>query len=223
MRLPHRRRPTRELVPLAAIAADALRLRDGGLRAILECPTLAFGIKGEAEQRAVVDGWAALLNSLAHPLQIVIRTRALDTRALPPLSDSTDERRAPFSASYARLLGELASERRIVDRRFYVVVPWDDAPRHRGSNAAEGLAALEQRVRWIEGSLRRLDLQPRRLPDPELADLLRRSLDPVALEQPLAPGASVLDAADLVAPAGFVEQAGWVAVSERFARTGPSR
>jgi hypothetical protein len=219
VRLPHRRRPTRELVPLAAIAADALCLRDGGLRAILECPTLAFGIKGEAEQRAIVDGWAALLNSLAHPLQIVIRTRALDTRALPPLSAPSDERRAPFSASYARLLGELASERRIVDRRFYVVVPWDDAPRHRGSNAAEGLAALEQRVRWIEGSLRRLDLQPRRLPDPELADLLRRSLDPVALEQPLAPGASVLDAADLVAPAGFLEQAAWVAVSERFART----
>ena len=110
MRLPHRRRPTRELVPLAAIAADALCLRDGGLRAILECPTLAFGIKGEAEQRAIVDGWAALLNSLGHPLEICIRTRALDTRALPALSDTSDERRAPFAASYARLVAELASE-----------------------------------------------------------------------------------------------------------------
>ena len=219
MRLLQRRRPTRELVPLQAIAGDALRLQNGGLRAILECPTLAFGIKGESEQRAVVDGWAALLNSLAHPLEIYIRTRALDTRALPSLTGSTDERRAPFASSYARLLGELASERHIVDRRFYVVVPWDDARAHRGSNAAEGLAALEQRVRWIEGSLRRLDLGPRRLPDTELAELLRRSLDPVAPEQPLAAGASVLDAADLVAPAGFVEHASWIGVSERFART----
>jgi hypothetical protein len=219
VRLPQRRRPARELVPLRAIAADALHLESGGLRAVLECPTVAFGIKGESEQRAVVDGWAALLNSLAHPLEICIRTRALDTRALPALAEPTDERRAPFAASYARLLGELASERRIVDRRFYVVVPWDDAPHHRGSNAAEGLAALEQRVRWIEGSLRRLDLGPRRLPDRELADLFRRSLDPVSLEQPLAQGASVLDAADLVAPAGFIEHPGWIGISERFART----
>jgi hypothetical protein len=219
VRLPQRRRPTRGLLPLAAIAADTLHLEGGGLRAILECPTLAFGIKGEAEQRAVVDGWAALLNSLAHPLQICIRTRALDPRALAPLSEPTDERRAPFSTSYARLLSELASERRIVDRRFYVVVPWDDGPRHHASNAAEGLAALEQRVRWVEGSLRRLDLGPRRLPDPELAELLRSSLDPVSLEQPLVPGASAFDVAELVAPAGFQEQAGWVGVSERFART----
>jgi hypothetical protein len=219
VRLLQRRRPTRELLPLAAIAADALHLEGGGLRAILECPTLAFGIKGEAEQRAVVDGWAALLNSLAHPLEVCIRTRALDARALAPLSEPVDERRAPFSTSYARLVSELVTQRRIVDRRFYVVVPWDDASRHPGSNAAEGLAALEQRVRWIEGSLRRLDLGPRRLPDAELADLLRQSLDPVSLEQPLAPDASVLDAAGLVAPAGFQEQAGWVALSERFART----
>ena len=48
-------RPTkhyaRELLPIEAIASDSLRLAGGPLRAVLECPTLAFGIKGEAEQR----------------------------------------------------------------------------------------------------------------------------------------------------------------------------
>src|SRR5439155_14278169 len=76
---------TRELLPVDAIAGDALQLRNGSFRVITECPTLAFGIKGEAEQRAIVDGWASLLNSLAHPLQILIRTRQLDTAGLAPL------------------------------------------------------------------------------------------------------------------------------------------
>ena len=219
MILVQRRRHARELLPLAAIAGDALHLRAGGLRAVLECPTLAFGIKGEAEQRAVVDGWAALLNSLAHPLQVVIRTRELDPRALAPLSGSTNALHAPMASSYARLLVDLAGQRRIVDRRFFVVVPWDDAPRHRRTQSAEGLAGLDQRVHWVAGSLRRLDLEPRRLRDHELAELLRRSLDPIAAEQPLAADASLLEPADLVAPAAFVERAGSLVVSERFART----
>ena len=46
--------------------------------------------------------------------------------------------------------------RRILDRRFYVVVPQDSVGGRRGPTAHAGLDALEQRVRWVEGSLRRL-------------------------------------------------------------------
>src|SRR5438093_6352942 len=134
------KRYARDLLPLEAVASDSLRLYGGSLRAVLECPTLAFGIKGEAEQRAVVDGWATLLNSLSHPLQIVIRSRKVDPSAVAPLPPVDDSRRAPLRDSYRRLLDELAGERRILDRRFYVVVPWDPvAPRRRRPNAGEGI------------------------------------------------------------------------------------
>ncbi len=207
------------MLPLEAIAADALRLRGGALRAVMECPTLAFGIKGEAEQRAVVDGWTALLNSLSHPLQIVIRSRQLDPAGLAALPATDDAKQAPLRDSYRRLLEKLAGQRRIVDRRFYVVVPWDSVARRHARMDGEGLEVLEQRVRWVEGCLRRLDLQPRRLRDRELAELLRRNLDPVAARQPIALDDSLLDSGDLVAPAAFAEQASSVAVSERLART----
>jgi len=42
-------RSTRRLLPVSGVVEGALRLRDGGLRAVLECPTLAYGVKGEAE------------------------------------------------------------------------------------------------------------------------------------------------------------------------------
>src|SRR5206468_3307208 len=143
-----------------------LRVSDGALRAVLECPTLAFGIKGEAEQRAVIDGWTALLNSLAYPLEILIRSRKLDPARLAQPAQSSDGAHATLRDSYRRLVDELAGTRRVLDRRFFVVVPQEAAARgHRRRTASATLDALEQRVRWVEGSLRRLDLQPRRLSD----------------------------------------------------------
>ncbi len=213
------RRSARELLPLAATAHGALRLCGGALRAVLECPTLAFGIKGEAEQRAVIDGWAALLNSLSHPLQILIRSRQLDPAALAQLPASADPARAPLRDSYRRLLDELAGQRRVLDRRFYVVVPADGLAGRRGRTDDEGLEVLEQRVRWVEGCLRRLDLQPRRLHDHELVELLRRTLDPVAAVQPLAADEGLTEIGDLVAPAAFSESPSFVLASGRLART----
>src|SRR5205809_4211221 len=114
-----------ELIPVSEIAHDSVRLAAGGRRAVLECATLAFGIKGEIEQRAIVDGWAALLNSLAHPLQIVVRSRRIDPGRVAPMAQTADPARAPLRDAYYRLLDELAGARRVVDRRFFVVVPWD--------------------------------------------------------------------------------------------------
>jgi Helicase HerA, central domain/TraG P-loop domain len=214
-----RDRSTRTLLPLAAVAGDALRLSDGSLRAVLECPTLAFGIKGEAEQRAVVDGWAALLNSLSHSLEVLIRVRQFDGAALPGLPESDDPARAALRASYRQLLDTLAEERRLLDRRFFVVVPWDPPIAAKASARDEGLAVLDQRVRWISESLRRIDLEPRRLVDRELVTLLRRTLDPATATQPVDASDSLLDVAELVAPAAFTEQTTAVSVSERAART----
>jgi hypothetical protein len=117
-----RSRRTSDLLPVQSIKDAALSLRGGALRAVLECQTLAIGIKGEAEQRAVVAGWSSLLNSLTHPLQVVIRTRRLDPSAL--VAAPADEHQA-LRDSYCTLVDSLADERRVLDRRFYVVVPWD--------------------------------------------------------------------------------------------------
>src|SRR2546430_16991506 len=75
-----------ELIPVSEIAHDGMRLAAGGRRAVLECATLAFGIKGEIEQRAIVDGGAALLNSVAHPLQVIVRSTRIDPARVAPIA-----------------------------------------------------------------------------------------------------------------------------------------
>src|SRR5437870_2593148 len=93
-----------ELNDVIAFGLGAARLHGGALRAVLECPTLAFRIKGEAEQRAIVDGWAALLNSLSYPLQILIRARALDPGRLATLPKRSEGDHAALRDSYRCLL-----------------------------------------------------------------------------------------------------------------------
>lgn len=212
-----RRGRATNLLPVDTIAGDALRLRGGGLRAVLECPTLAFGIKGEIEQRAIVDGWSALLNSLPHPIQVVIRTRRVDGGELAPLPQAAGPTFPRLREAYQRLVTTLAEGRAIVDRRYYVVVPWDPPSARRRPSPSGGIESLEQRVRWLTESLRRVDLEPRRLSDHELADLLRRSLEPGSARQPIAREDDLVAVADLVAPAGLAERAGLLEVGERRA------
>ena len=205
-----RSRSTSDLLPVQSIKDAALILRGGARRAVLECQTLAFGIKGEAEQRAVVAGWSSLLNSLTHPLQVVIRTRRLDPSAL---ADPADEHQA-LRDSYRALVGSLADERRVVDRRFYVVVPWD---RPRSRPPKTGMQFLEQRVSWLTDRLRRLDLEPRRLNDHSLAELLRRPMDPAAPVQPIADDDDLADISDLASPTALTEGMTSLTVSGRHA------
>ena len=205
-----RARRTTELLPIQSVRDAALILRGGSLRAVLECQTLAFGIKGEAEQRAVVAGWSSLLNSLTHPLQVVIRTRQLDPSALP----APEEQNQALRESYRTLVDTLTGERRVLDRRFYVVVPWD-APKSRPSKNA--MQILEQRVSCVTDCLRRLDLEPRRLSDHSLAELLRRPMDPAASVQPIADDDDLADISELAAPTALTEGATSLTISGRHA------
>jgi conjugal transfer ATP-binding protein TraC len=209
-----------ELLPVLAAANRAVRLRDGGLRAVLECRTSAFGIKGEAEQRAVVDGWASLLNSLPHPLQVVIRTRELAPSALLSPAATDHPALAALGESYRRMVEDLAGRRRVLDRRFFVVLPGQTPDqRRRTSKGAGDLEILDQRVSWVTECLRRLDLEPRRLGGRELADLLRQAVNPVSSVQPIADDDDLHELPGLIAPAALAERASSLSVSERWTRT----
>jgi TraG P-loop domain/Helicase HerA, central domain len=223
---------TRDLLPVAAVEESALRLTDGGLRAVLECPTLAFGIKGEAEQRAVVDGWAALLNSLQHPIQVLVRTRALETWPAPTAIAGCDNGLGELRDSYAGLMAQLTSSRRLVSRRFFVVVPWNPSslpsgarrlfrPRAGGGTriADDGLAVLDQRVAWVSECLRRIDLEPIRLAAPALTPLFLQMLCPeTASTQPVQPDEPLDDWSGLVAPAAVEERPFDIQIGTRLAR-----
>ncbi|TMC10393.1 MAG: DUF87 domain-containing protein [Chloroflexi bacterium] len=229
--IPRRARATSQSwLPARQVDGTILELDDGSLRAVLECPTLAFGLRGENEQRAVMHAWAGLLNSLPHPLQFLIQTRSMHPTALADSagqSATEDGAHARLRSSFAQLAGSMSSYRRVVARRFYVIVPWDPitvthlfSRRREQLNREGAVDMLEQRVRWVSEWLRRIDLEPIRLGGRQLATALYETLcADTARSQPLPDERTFADLAALVAPAALEERTAEVRLGDRRGRT----
>ncbi|CCF85739.1 hypothetical protein [Nitrolancea hollandica] len=121
-------------VDLAAIEDDVVRLAGGQARAVLEVGSRNFGLQGEAEQDALIAGFAAFLNSLSVPVQILVRVLPVD---LAGSLQALERRKPDLPAALAELaddhlafLRTLARRRTLLERRFYLVVPAEvDSPR----------------------------------------------------------------------------------------------
>ncbi len=173
---------------LDAIEDAVVHLADGRARAVLEVGSRNFGLQGEAEQDALIAGFAAFLNSLSFPVQILVRVLPIDFAGYL----QTLERRGPdLPAGLDELAGDhiaffrtLARRRTLLERRFYLVVPaevaWSQAgfrflpwpgawkPADLGTDVHHQLST---RCDAIQRELGRCGLTVRRLGSAELAQL----------------------------------------------------
>ncbi len=123
-----RRRPAsvQELLPLEEISGDVVRLRGGGCRAVLEARGVHFALKSEPEQEAILAGYRRFLNGLAYPLQVLVRVVPADIEGylsgLGGALGGTETLRR-LARDHEAFVRRIASERTLLDRRFYVVVP----------------------------------------------------------------------------------------------------
>jgi hypothetical protein len=174
---------------LEAIEHDVVRLVGGEYRAILEVSGGASLLESEQRQEAILAGFAAFLNALTFPIQIVVRSApvdlmryvaALEERARQALPGAL----ATLAHDHAAFVQGLARQRTLVERRFYVVVPAEATRRANWSTlfvrrvglrqAADVEAAerqLVQRCHDVALQLQRCGLSVRRLADLELAQL----------------------------------------------------
>lgn len=182
-----------EHLAIDAIADGVVTFVDGRRRAALEVGSVNFAALGEARQRELVVGYASVVDSLAHPVQILVRTVPHDLT--PYLAGregraarEPNERLRRLSRERNAFVRRLAGSRTFLDRRFYLVVPADE-PRpaarlwptrssgvagRSGAADASALAASRQlaaRCDELARQLTRCGLAARRLDDGELATL----------------------------------------------------
>lgn len=121
---------TQAYLDIAAIKNGVVILKNGGLRAVLMVSSVNFALKSEQEQEDIVLRYQAFVNSLNFPIQIVMQSRQLDlTDYLAKLKDRTqnetnDQIRAQ-TLHYIAFVEKLLTVANIMDKRFYVVVPYD--------------------------------------------------------------------------------------------------
>ena len=69
--------PTQRFVDIAEIKEDVVVMKDGTMRAAILVSSINFALKSTDEQEAVISAYMQLLNSLEHPLQVVIQSRRM--------------------------------------------------------------------------------------------------------------------------------------------------
>lgn len=110
------------------ITNNLVILKDGTVSFILSVSAMNFGLLAEEEQDAVIYTYAALLNSLNYPVQIVIRSQTKDATSYLNLlkeqeQKASSQNKSERIARYRHFVGRLIKERNVLDKKFYVVVP----------------------------------------------------------------------------------------------------
>jgi hypothetical protein len=119
---------------IEAVERDTLRLTGYEYRAVVECVGVAVHILPQAEQEAALAGYAAFLNALPFPTQLLVR---IQRRSLEPHIREVQQAAATFghrpetgalariAEGYVDYLSGLHEQAVLLDRRCYVVVPAD--------------------------------------------------------------------------------------------------
>lgn len=115
---------------IAEIKEDCVIMKDGTLRAVLLVSSLNFALKSEDEQNAIISAYISFLNFLEFPLQIVIQSRKLDidgylNRLKKIEKEQTNELLRMQTTEYRQYITELVEIGDIMNKRFYIVVPYN--------------------------------------------------------------------------------------------------
>lgn len=159
-------------------------------RAVLEVSPLNFELKSEAEQDAIIETYESFLNSLAIPLQIVIRTRQIDMdKYLMELSKRLENEALPVYREqlqhYNEFIRGLIQSNKILTHHFYIVIPYD----HTAKGKSDFILIKEQlalSVDIVAKSMHRLGIQTRQLSSLEILELFYSFYNPTQAKiQPL--------------------------------------
>ncbi len=115
---------------IAEIKEDVVVMKDGTMRAVLIVASINFALKSEDEQNAIIQAYVQFLNSLEFPLQIVIQSRRLNIdnyieRLKEAEKNQQNELLRVQIADYRNFVTELVTIGQIMQKQFFVVVPYN--------------------------------------------------------------------------------------------------
>src|SRR3990167_1245042 len=121
---------TQEYLDIAEFREDTIVMRDGTMRSILLVASINFALKSEDEQNDIIAAYVGFLNNIDFPLQIVIQSRELNidnylTFLKQKEKEQTNELLKMQTAEYLQYITELISLGKIMNKRFYLVVPYN--------------------------------------------------------------------------------------------------
>jgi hypothetical protein len=197
---------TQEHLDVEDIRDDLAILKNGNAVVVLQTTAVNFDLLSEAEQDAMIFAFAGMINSLTFPIQILVRSKRVDiTNYLARLEKARQTTHNPNLAiqieKYEGFIGDLVSKNQVLDKRFYVIIPYigfdlgklrslagpfgqKKARINKWSVLEKAKVNLGPKVDHIVGQLARIGIKAVRLTTEELVELFYDLYNPeVAREQ----------------------------------------
>ena len=198
---------TQRYLDIAEIRDDMALLKDGTVRAVLLVSSINFALKSVDEQEAIIQSYMTFLNSLEYPVQIVIQSRRMNIDAY--MATLREQERTIGNdllrnqiAEYRGFVNELVELGQIMQKRFYLVIPYDPLTNKKKNfwtrlseavspaaaaslnkkQLADRIEQLSRRTEIIEGQLNSMGLASARLDTQGLIELYYNVYNPDLFE-----------------------------------------
>ncbi len=120
---------TQNALEIAEIRDGIVIMNDGSFRSVIMVKSINFDLMSPQEREAVEYSYQGFLNSLYYPVQLFVRSQKVDLR---PYIEKLDKIRsehdnmllALLMEDYIYFMGELSVQTNIMDKKFYIVVPY---------------------------------------------------------------------------------------------------
>jgi hypothetical protein len=119
---------TQQHLDIEDIRDNLVVLKDGRVSAIIETTSLNFDLLDGVEQDARIGAFAAFLNSIRFPIQIVIKTQRTDIAKYLQLLNKYKQKLNSTEvinqvSIYQDFIKNLTQSTQVLDKRFYAVIP----------------------------------------------------------------------------------------------------
>ncbi len=123
------RSSTQTFVEIEDVDHDIVLFVDGSAALVVSTTAVNFGLLSEKEQESLIFAYAGLLNSLSFPVQLIIRSQHKDISAYVKLLEEQEEKQKNPKLktrihSYRGFVESTVKEKSVLDKNFYIVVPF---------------------------------------------------------------------------------------------------
>jgi len=147
------RASTQEFLAIEDIKDDLVILKDGSCCLIVKTSAVNFGLLSLEEQDAIIYAYAAFLNSLSFPIQILILSQQMDVSSYLDQLSQLEEKiqsgkiRSQIRKYYQFILG-IVKENKVLEKSFYFIIPFSYL--ELGLKSAGGLFSRRKKLPFSE-------------------------------------------------------------------------
>ena len=191
------------------IQDDLVILKDGSCCLVLKATAINFDLFSETEQEAIIHAYAALLNSLNFPIQIIINTQKKNITAYLRLLKAQENKiknklLKRQMKKYRQFIKKTVQKAQVLEKKFYIIIPFSslelgisksltktffkgkkELPFPKEYILERAKVSLYPKRDHLIKQFNRLGLQPRQLTSQELLELFYNIYNPELIGEKL--------------------------------------